>query len=148
MIPILNIAILMIPAAYRTYTIRNSEESVSISEIIGCWKQMAENNNSETANTKSSEVCFKENSNYIVTTQNSNGLPEEFSGVFYFSNEHIKLFGFIDCGYRNWLRLNMEHDAGPQFYIKKKNGLLQLYRGNYRASISRETFTKVSQGSL
>lgn len=81
---------------------------------------MAENNNSETANTKSSEVCFKENSNYIVTTQNSNGLPEEFSGVFYFSNEHIKLFGFIDCGYRNWLRLNMEHDAGPQFYIKKK----------------------------
>ena len=136
---------LIVPPVYRAYTKRNSGDHITREEVIGCWIQ---SENSERASSSQREsvstfAIFDSDGKYYVGIKCSNSTcSEAYAGDWYYSDKRNYFFKIIPWGYQAWIRLNINHGAGPQFYLRKQNGEIRLYRGDYRAAISDEPFKR------
>lgn len=139
------LCVLIFPPVYRNYTKRISNDRITHEEVLGCWIQ---NKNSKLAdpegpNSTRSFAIFDSDGMYYVGIECSDfSCQEAYTGNWYYSDKRNYFFKLIPWGYQAWMRLNISHQAGPQFYFKKQNGVIQMYRGDYRAAISEVEFTK------
>jgi hypothetical protein len=139
------LSLLIIPPVYRTYNRTISSDYVAREEVIGYWIQNknAGAGSSDASKLARSFVVFDTDGKYYVGIDcSSNSCLEAYTGTWYFSNKKNDFFSIIPWGYQAWIKLNTNHDAEPQFYIKKQNEKVQMYRGSYRASISVDEFRR------
>lgn len=132
------LCVLVLPPIYRGYTKRISHDRITRDEAIGCWIQSKNFNTISlmTLDSLRSFAVFDSDGKYYVGINCSNSsCSEAYTGNWYYSDERSYFFKFIPWGYKAWIRLNISHHAGPQFYFTKKNGELRMYRGDYRAAI-------------
>jgi hypothetical protein len=141
--------IFIAPPVFRVYTKLNSDQTLPIEKVIGRWVQIGNNNSLLGDDGRSSGfnayVILKNNGEYYLKYKCGNSVAfEESEGKWYYYSKRSYLLGFVPTGYQNWIKLNFDHKAEPQFYFKTdKNGNIRMYRGAYRACISEAEFKKV-----
>ena len=146
---VLVLVVLVLPPVYRGYTKRNSSNFVNREEVVGVWVQNGKDLDSRPiakspTGEKLSYIAFDSDGKFYLQVKDPSGLDlEKSSGNWYYSNSRWYLLSFLPWGYQNWIRLNFDHEAGPQFYLTKKDGTVSMHRGDYRASISDTEFKKV-----
>ena len=142
------LCVLILPPIYRGYTKRTSHDRVTREEVIGCWIQ---NENTDVVglrelNSLRSFAVFESDGKYYIGIKcSSYSCSEAYTGNWYYSDERNYFLKFIPWGYQAWIRLNISHHAGPQFYFTKKSGELRMYRGDYRAAIPEIEFRRTNE---
>lgn len=134
------LCVLIAPPIYRGYTKRTSHDPVTREEVIGCWIQSNTVGLKEPNSMRSFAVFESDGKYYVGINCSSSSCSEAYTGDWYYSDERNYFFKFIPWGYNAWIRLNISHRAGPQFYFTKKDGELRMYRGDYRAAIPEVEF--------
>jgi len=139
--------VFVIPRVLQAYTRLNSDRGVSMEKVIGTWVQIGSNasliGNDRDLSSFSAYAIFKDGGEYYLRYKCGDSI-EESSGTWHYCSERWYFLRILPFGYRNWIKLDFDHQADPQFYVMTdNNGNIRMHRALYWACISENEFVRI-----